>query len=51
VAASLRIWARLSAAPLVVPRERAPNPAEIEARLREAMALWVTCVRLGEIAR
>ena len=48
--ARLREWARLSAAPLEVPPARPPTDREITRRLREATDLWVTCVRLGELA-
>lgn len=47
----LRLWARLSAAPLEVPPARPPNEAEVAARLREAAALWVAAAKLGELGR
>jgi hypothetical protein len=47
--ARLREWARLSAAPLVVPPKGPPPADEVARRLREATDLWVACARLATV--
>lgn len=49
VTARLREACRRMAEPLVVRDPEALPAAEVEARLREACALWVTCAELAAI--
>jgi hypothetical protein len=51
VAARLRVWARLSSAPLTAPPRGPPTAEQLEARLREATALWVAAALLGDLGR
>lgn len=48
VTSRLREACRQMAEPIVV-RSVIPDGAEVEARLREACALWVLCASLGEL--